>query len=56
MGDYNQRNYQGFTGYISNLRVSNSTRYTQGFNKPEKPFSDDANTTLLCLNKYHLLL
>lgn len=52
MGDYAQRNYQGFTGYISNLRVSNSTRYTEGFNKPEKPFVDDANTTLLCLNNY----
>ena len=28
MGDYNNRNSQGFTGYISNLRLSNSTRYT----------------------------
>ena len=52
MGDYNNRNSQGFTGYISNLRLSNSTRYTGSFRRPDKPFVDDANTTLLCLNNY----
>ncbi len=52
MGNYGEAAYQGFTGYISNLRVSTSTRYTQGFSPIDKPFSDDANTTLLCLNNY----
>ena len=36
-----------FDGYIDELRVSNSARYTANFTAPTAPFSNDANTVLL---------
>jgi hypothetical protein len=37
-----------WTGYIDELRVSNSARYTGGFSPPTSSFSNDANTLSLC--------
>jgi len=35
-------------GYISNMRVSNTARYSATFTPSTTPFTSDANTTLLC--------
>lgn len=36
-----------FNGYIDELRVSNTARYTAAFTAPTAPFTNDANTLLL---------
>ena len=36
-----------FQGYIDEVRVSNTARYTAGFTPPTEPFQNDANTLLL---------
>lgn len=35
-------------GYMSNVRVSNTARYSSTFTPSTTPFTSDANTTLLC--------
>lgn len=36
-----------FVGYMEELRISNSARYTAGFTAPTAPFVNDSNTVLL---------
>jgi hypothetical protein len=36
-----------FNGYLDEIRISNSARYTAGFTAPTAPFVNDANTVLL---------
>ena len=37
----------GFPGYIDELRISNSARYSANFTSPTAPFQNDANTLVL---------
>jgi hypothetical protein len=46
IGDYS-KNATNFNGRISNLRVSNTARYTATFTVPTSALSSDANTVLL---------
>ena len=46
IGDYS-KNITNFNGRISNLRVSNTARYTSTFTVPTSALSSDANTVLL---------
>ncbi len=38
---------QDFGGYLDEIRISNSVRYTANFTAPTAPFQNDANTVLL---------
>jgi hypothetical protein len=38
---------QDFNGYLDEIRISNTARYTANFTAPTQPFQNDANTVLL---------
>ncbi len=44
--DYDNTQYPSYSGYLDELRISNTVRYTANYN-PVSRFSDDANTMLL---------
>lgn len=46
-GDDYENGIRGFTGFIDQVRVSNTTRYTSNFTPPTTEFVDDANTVFL---------
>lgn len=46
-GIYTVDSTQDMAGYIDEVRISNTARYTTNFTVPSSPFIDDANTVLL---------
>ena len=45
--DFNNNSFPSYSGWIDELRISNSIRYTANFNPPSAPFNPDANTMAL---------
>lgn len=48
--DYDPNAYPSFSGWVDEIRFSNTVRYTSAFTPPNAPFTPDANTVGL----YHL--
>ena len=47
IGKRGQGPFQYFTGLLTNIRISNSIRYTNTFSAPITPFTSDGNTIFL---------
>jgi hypothetical protein len=46
-GRYQQSNLSALNGFMDEIRISNTARYTANFTAPTQPFVNDANTLLL---------
>ena len=45
--DYDSNQYPSYSGWLDELRISNSIRYTANFTPPTAPFNTDASTAAL---------